>query len=79
MLVLWPFLNVVGYKITGKEIVVMTYGGLRGAIGLSLAMYIARADIVNGSERFKILCVFYVAMTIGFTVLLNGLTIKYLI
>lgn len=56
----------------------MTYGGFRGVISLSLALFIAKSDIRDTEEfkDFQILTVFYVAITIAFTVLFNGLTIK---
>lgn len=36
----WPLLNMVGSKLNWKDIFVMTYAGLRGAIGLSLALFL---------------------------------------
>ena len=64
-----------------KDIVIMTYSGLRGAIGLSLALYVAGSNLREDEdfERFRILTVFYVGITIAFTVLLLGVTIKYVI
>ena len=76
--ILWPVLNIIGYTITWKDIIVMTYGGLRGAIGLALALFIATSNEPSIINTFKGLSVFYVAGTITFTVLVNGLTIKYL-
>lgn len=63
----------------------MTYAGLRGAIGLSLALYVKNSTFVaphidqNNFKDFKILTILYVAFTILWTVLVNGLTIKYII
>ena len=79
ILVLTPVLNVVGYSIDWKKILVITYGGLRGAISLSLALFISRSEDVHFTEEFKDLTIFYVTGTIAFTVLINGTTIKYLI
>ncbi len=59
----------------------MTYAGLRGNIGLSLALFVA-ASTMKETEQFKdfqAITICYVAATILFTVLLNGLTIKYII
>ena len=75
--ILWPLLNLVGYTIDWKAILIMTYGGLRGAIGLSLALFVATSHSDAIIAKFKVLTVFYVAGTITFTVLINGLTIKY--
>ncbi len=82
LLILWPLLNLVGTKkLTWKDLLVMTYAGLRGAIGLSLALFVAFSNIKDTEEfkDFQILTVFYVSMTITFTVLINGLTISYII
>lgn len=81
LLIHFPLFNLIGPdKLTLKDILVMTYAGLRGAIGLSLALIIATSTIKDTQEyeNFKILCVYYVSGTIAFTVLINGLTIKYL-
>lgn len=41
LLVFWPALNVSGKKkLNYKDILVMSYAGLRGAIGLSLALFV---------------------------------------
>ena len=82
LLTLWPILNLIGSKqLTWKDILIMTYGGLRGAIGLSLALFVATSNIkdTENFKDFQIITIFYVSMTIAFTVLFNGLTIKYVI
>lgn len=80
----WPLLNLTGDKLNWKDITIMSYAGLRGAIGMSLAIFLATTDEMDNLPsdevtRFQILTIFYVAGTIAFTVLLNGLTIKYVI
>ena len=79
--ILWPLLNVTGESLSWKDMIIMTYSGLRGAIGLSLALFVVGSNIRNESdfERFRILTIFYVGITIAFTVLLLGVTIKYVI
>ena len=63
----------------------MSYAGLRGAISLSLALIVKNEEFTDPEidqenfHKFKILTLLYVAFTIVFTVLVNGLTIKYLI
>ncbi len=79
LLIHWPILNLVGYNKFGfKDIVFMTYMGFRGVIGLSLGLIVATSTIQSTEEfhEFQILCVFYVAGTIAFTSLINGLTIR---
>jgi len=40
VLVLWPFFNLTGQQVTWKEALVMTWSGLRGAVGLILAIIV---------------------------------------
>ncbi len=37
----FPWLKKWGYGLTWKEVYVLTYGGLRGAIGISFALIVA--------------------------------------
>ena len=74
MLIQLPFLNLVGYEISCVSAIILTYGGLRGAIALSLAMIVAVDGRLN--KELRDICLFYVVTTIAFTVCINGLTIK---
>lgn len=91
----WPFMNMTGgRKVSWKDILIMAYGGLRGAIGLSLAMIVANSTVpekfkdplgltLTNAEisyyYFQTATVIFCSVTIFFTVLFNGVTIKYLI
>ena len=44
ILVCWPFLSRMGYGMTFKEVVLCSYAGLRGAVGMSLALMVAASD-----------------------------------
>ena len=63
----------------------MSYAGLRGAISLSLALFVKNEELSEphidqaNFKEFKVLTILYVAFTIVWTVLINGLTIKYII
>jgi NhaP-type Na+/H+ or K+/H+ antiporter len=70
----WPLLNCVGYKITWKEYIIMSYSGLRGAIGLALGLFIALNE--NYPEQFRIMSILYISGVIFFTVFIQGLTLK---
>ena len=72
--ILKPLLNRTGYPIDRKMIVVLTYGGLRGAVALSLGLIVLTDN--SYPERFRDLVIFYLACMIIATVILNGLTIK---
>ena len=76
LLAQYPILNRIGYKIDLKSALIMSWGGLRGAIALSLAMLVVLDNRFD--ERFKDLCLLYVLVIIVMTVILNGLTIKFL-
>lgn len=69
-----PLLNCIGYKISWTSLLILSYGGLRGAIALALAMLIAIDQRI--SQHLRDICLFYVVSTIVFTVCINGLTIK---
>lgn len=70
----WPALNCIGYKITWKEYIIMSYAGLRGAIGLALGLFIALDN--NYPKQFQLLSVLYISGVIFFTVFIQGMTLK---
>ena len=72
--VLRPLLNRTGYPVDGKMLVVLTYGGLRGAVGLCLGLIVLTDETYP--ERFRDLVIFYLACMIAATVIFNGLTIQ---
>lgn len=71
-----PILNKVGYKVSLTSAFILSYGGLRGAIALSLGMLVFVDPHL--SIRMRHLCLLYVVVTIWFTVCINGMTIKFL-
>lgn len=75
-LVFFPIINKLGYKLTHTGNLILSYGGLRGAIALSLSMIIALNE--KFEKRFRDLCLFYTVIVILMSVLVNGLTIKFL-
>ena len=77
LLILRPALNLSGYHIDHKKLVVLTYGGLRGAIALCLGLMVT-TDITFPA-RFRDLVIFYLVCMIIGTVILNGLTMKMVI
>ena len=42
-----PILRRTGYGLTWKEGIIMTWGGLRGAVGLALALQVAHHDTID--------------------------------
>ena len=73
--IFWPLLNCVGYKITWKEYILMGWAGLRGAIGLAIGLLVYLNK--NYNERFRDLTILYISGVIVFTVLVQGMTLKF--
>jgi len=45
------FLPKMGYGLNWREVIVLTYGGLRGAIGIAFAMIVAKDDEFDQKTR----------------------------
>ena len=69
-----PFLRNTGYGLTKKEFIVLVYGGLRGALGLTLSLMVGIDRELP--QRLRELCVFFMAGTAVLTLLINGTTCK---
>ena len=61
-----------GYGLTLKEGVIMTYGGLRGAVSLAMALMLDLDETVDAVIRD--LVVFHTAMIVALTIVINGTT-----
>jgi NhaP-type Na+/H+ or K+/H+ antiporter len=76
-IVIYAFLPIIknrGYGLSKQEITVLVYGGLKGGLGLSLAMMITNDPFYPA--RFRHLCTFYMEGMVLMTVLINGVTCK---
>lgn len=73
---LLPLINKSGYPLNWKDTIILSYGGVRGALGLALALIIYRDS--EYTQRFKDIVLFYISVMIVLTVIFNGLTIGYL-
>ncbi len=67
-----PILKASGYGITKKEIIVLIYGGLRGALGLCLSLMVGVDESLP--VRFREITVFYMCGMAFLTIVLNGFT-----
>ena len=75
---LWPILTKIGYAISWKSILVMTWGGLRGAVGLALALIVSQDPrILNPTLGSKFL--FHTAGIVLMSLLINATSVKYLL
>eukprot|EP01135_Chromosphaera_perkinsii_P009519 Nk52_evm9s1779 gene=Nk52_evmTU9s1779 len=75
-----PLLKRLGYGLTAKDAFVLIWGGLRGAVGLALAITVNESkDFIDHNEEGtndKIM--FYTAGTVAFTLIINGTSMKYI-
>jgi len=68
--VLWPLLNCCGERVSWQEVVVMTWSGLRGAVGLILAMDVDLSTSMNSKVGSRIM--FHVGGMAMLTILVNA-------
>lgn len=71
-----PCLKRSGYGMSDKEFYVITWGGLRGALGLTLALMVGTDQKLD--KRLRELTLFYMAGLATLTLLINGTTCKAL-
>ncbi|KAL4508105.1 hypothetical protein ABPG72_021478 [Tetrahymena utriculariae] len=75
-----PFLKYFGYGINRAEMWVLIWGGLRGALGLTLALIVAVDTDLQDEVRFPLgrrlrqLTIFYMSGVATMTLLINGTT-----
>lgn len=51
--IFFPCLRKIGYGLNWKESIILSWGGLRGAIGLALSLMLASNHYVKESENAK--------------------------
>ncbi|CAD7695102.1 unnamed protein product [Ostreobium quekettii] len=71
IIMLYPFIMLSGYAVSWKDVLVMTWGGLRGAVGLALAL-IVDLDEERIDPKFRALTIFYMGLIAAYTLLVNG-------
>eukprot|EP01084_Bolivina_argentea_P109634 195969_1 len=74
---MYPVLQATGYGCTFNDSVVMVYGGLRGAIGLALALIVETEDSFDKLDRDRVL--FHVCGIVVLTLVVNAPTVKYVV
>lgn len=73
----YPLMNRIGYGVPPKDAIVAWWGGLRGAIGLALALIVASESSINPEIRNQVLSL--TAGIVVLTSLINATTIKLFI
>ncbi len=77
VLILMPLLARIGVGITRQKATVLVWGGLRGAVSLSLALSLAQDSAVPQQLREQIL--FLTAGIVFLTIVINGSTMEWLL
>lgn len=78
IVLLYPLLKRMGYGLNWRDAVVMVWGGLRGAVGLALAL-IVKLDSNIKDEHFQSLVVFHMGLMATATLLVNGTSMPFLL
>lgn len=76
-LMFWPCLTRVGYEVEFSHVIVCSYSGLRGAVGLTLALIVFNSSEVNIMVRD--LTVYSVGMVALLTLIINATTVGYIV
>lgn len=72
ILLLYPALQRTGYGINLKWSLVMSWGGLRGAVGLALGLILVTDPQIN--RNFSTKTMFYISGIVGLTLIINAVT-----
>ena len=67
-----PLMNLVGYRIQIKTCMFLAFAGLRGAVGLSLALILTANEKID--KKVSNLILFYVAGMVILTLFINGIS-----
>ena len=76
-LLFWPILSRLGYGLTFNQLVLATYAGLRGAVGMSLALMVSVDDEIP--KYIQDVVLLHVGGIALMTLLINAPTTKYLV
>ena len=73
----WPIINLFGYGLDKKEIVVLGFAGLRGALALVLALILSIDERVEKYVRVQVL--FHTCGIALLTIIVNGTTTGFIV
>lgn len=72
ILILYPFLSTIGHKCNVKEAIFMSWAGLRGALGMALALLVKNSKTLNISDSEASRLFFYVGGIAALTLIINA-------
>merc|ERR1711998_272608 len=75
--ILYPAIANIGYKLDWRDCVVMSWGGLRGAVGLAMAVSMDASTSIDPVQGSKVL--FMVGGVAVLTLLVNGMTSGFIL
>ncbi len=73
-----PILSRIGYGLSWQNGVIMTWGGLRGAVGLAMALLVAQSEELD-SQTIGSKVLFHTSGIVILTLLINATTIHLLL
>lgn len=77
IMMLYPFMKHLGYGLSKRESVILTWGGLRGALGMTLALMVSYTPDIPEEIRKQIL--FFTAGIVTLTLSVNATTMRWLL
>lgn len=73
----YPVMKRLGYGLSKRESVILTWGGLRGALGMTLALMVSYTPAIPEEIRHQIL--FFTAGIVTLTLAINATTMRWLL
>lgn len=77
IMTLYPIMKRSGYGLNKKESIILTWGGLRGALGMTLALMVSYTPAIPEEIRSQVL--FFTAGTVTLTLCINATTMRWLL
>lgn len=77
IMMLYPLMKRSGYGLNKKESIILTWGGLRGALGMTLALMVSYTPAIPEEIRSQVL--FFTAGTVTLTLCINATTMRWLL
>lgn len=77
IMMLYPIMKRSGYGLNKKESIILTWGGLRGALGMTLALMVSYTPAIPEEIRSQVL--FFTAGTVTLTLCINATTMRWLL
>ena len=77
LLLMWPLMRLTGYEFHFAHVCLLSYSGLRGAVGLCLALIVKNTSDI--SEEIQTQTMFFTAGIVLLTLLINGTTPGFVI